>query len=64
MRLSPQTRLAVAAVLIIAATYSILDPTDLVDLVANIVVVAAGLLMALEGIHQLRARRSAVSVLR
>lgn len=64
LRLSPPVRLAVAAVLIVTATYALLDPTDVVDLVANLGVAAAGLLMALEGIHQLRDRRSVVSVLR
>ncbi|WP_111766730.1 hypothetical protein [Nakamurella deserti] len=63
-RISPATRLAVAAVLVITAVYSLLDPTDVVDLVANLFVAAVGLLMALEGIHQLRAARAGVSVLR
>lgn len=63
-RLSPATRLAVAAVLVITAVYALLDPTNLVDLVANVGVAAAGMLMALEGLHQLRDRRAGVSVLR
>lgn len=63
-RLSPATRLAVAAVLVITAVYGLLDPTNLVDLVANVGVAAAGMLMALEGLHQLRDRRAGVAVLR
>lgn len=64
IRLSPQVRLAVAAVLIITGVFAILDPVNVLYLVANLVVIAAGLLLAVESIDQLLARRSQTSVLR
>lgn len=64
VRLSPQVRLAVAAVLVITGVFAILDPVNVLYLVANLVVIAAGLLLAVESIDQLRARSSRTSVLR
>lgn len=58
VRLSPQVRLAVAAVLVITGVFAILDPVNVLYLVANLVVIAAGLLLALEAIHQLKDRRA------
>jgi hypothetical protein len=64
LRLSPATRLAVAAVLVITAVSRCWTLRTWWTWWRNVGVAAAGMLMALEGLHQLRDRRAGISVLR